>query len=378
MSQNYQTDVLIVGGGPAGASAALSLTKYTDLSVTLVEQGNFEQQSVGEQVTKAIFDLLDYLGIDHDVVTGEHSVQGFTHLAAWGSERLIARHSMYNIAGESYQIDRDHFDLSLIEAAAESGTRILPNTKCIDFHQEESQGWTVICKHQEHGEFQLNAAYVVDATGRKAFVSRQLGLPAVRIDQLVGVGAFLEKGSYQDQQPEVILETVEEGWWYCAPLPGGRLNITLFTDASVVSKNRLGSPENWLAALKKTTHILKKADKGEIHQQLWVRNAFSQLVDTSSRERFVAIGDAAACFDPLSSMGIGFAMTSGIHAADAIRADLEGEGITQVQSYEAGIRQNFQNFMDIWMDYYNSESRWRESPFWATRKAFRWPTAAPV
>lgn len=364
MSNTFETDVLIIGGGPAGSSTALSLLKYSNLKVTIIEQNDLNAIRVGEQVTASLFDLLEYMGIEKEDFDPDSFLPCYGSFAAWGSPNISSRHAVFSTQIDSFQLDREQFDLLLLKKAAERGAIVLPRTKAIEFHQSD-EGWVVQFKHEIKGEFTVKAKYLVDASGRQSHVCRKIGAGLTKCDDLVAVGAFLQLRDDKVMEQEILLETVQDGWWYFAALPNQQTVVSLFTDSAIVKEKQLQKVENWIEMLSKTRHIKKKVGHLMMDNKLWVRNAFSHLSDTANQHHFVAVGDAVASFDPISSMGIGFAMSSACHAAKAIMDHQEHrDALLEYQKSISGI---FNHYLETKSLYYKKEQRWNDSPFWATR-----------
>jgi len=241
MSTTVQhTDVLIIGGGPAGASAALSLLNYSDCSVTLVEQSDFNRTRVGEHVSASIFDLIEYLKIDKADFEAESFFPLHASKAYWGNDQPITTHAIFTTEEATYQLDREKIDLKLIEVAAERGATIFPRTKCTEFKQLEDKSWQLLLSHPTQGKFTILADYLVDASGRTGGVGRQVGVPAQKYDDLMGTGLFLTLDE-QSTPFEQTLEAAELGWWYSACLPGNKMVVTFFTDADILSTSCINS-----------------------------------------------------------------------------------------------------------------------------------------
>jgi len=92
------------------------------------------------------------------------------------------------------------------------------------------------------------------------------------------------------------------------------------------------------------------------------------MLDSPCGERWIAAGEAAVGFDPLSSMGIGYALLSGIEAARAVAAALGGQGAA-LTVYAASIAQHYDSYRLQQRAYYQMEQRWPDAPFWARRHA---------
>lgn len=367
-ANNRTTDVLVVGGGPAGASAALSLLNYSDVSVTLVEQSDLNLVRVGEHVSASIFDLIDYLKIDKDDFEPDSFTPAYGITSYWGSDRPNTTNSIFTTENSTFQLDRQKFDFKLLEQVAERGGHIFPRTKCIDFAQLENKYWQVNLNHVEKGAFTIIAKYLIDATGRKASVCRQIGIRSTKIDSLMGVGAFLQLKGDTTIKHEQLLETTELGWWYRALLPNKVVVATFFTDADIISKHKLSKGSQWNELLGRTKYIKRELNGAKsISAGPWVRNASTQITNSAERDNFVAIGDAASSFDPISSMGIGFAITSACHAARLIRYQLSESRDANTSTYQQDILKNFDNYLKLRKQFYQKEKRWISSSFWERR-----------
>jgi flavin-dependent dehydrogenase len=144
------------------------------------------------------------------------------------------------------------------------------------------------------------------------------------------------------------------------------MTVTLFTDADIVKEQQLQKPGNWNRLLAETKHIQKRTQNAFSYTVPWVRNAFSQITDVSARDNFLAVGDAAIAFDPISSMGIGFAISSACNAARAVNQSLCGDS-SYLKIYQDDITGIFRDYLELRKRYYAAEQRWPESLFWQRR-----------
>ncbi len=360
------TDVLIIGGGPSGASAALSLLNYSNYSVTLIEQSDFNRIRVGEHVSSSIFDLITYLKLHKDDFEEGSFIPSYASKAYWGSDKVSTTNAIFTTEEATFQMDREKFDFKLIETAANRGATIYPRTKCLDYTQLEDKSWEVSLSHPTEGKFVMKANYLVDATGRESNVCRKIGVPSKKVDSLIGVGLFLELEE-NSKKFEQTLESVELGWWYTACLPNNKMVITLFSDADIISEHKLHQLEVWNETLQKSKQIKHLIDGARtISDKLWVRNAQTQLSDPRNIDRFIAIGDAAVSFDPISSMGIGFSISSACFAAKHIAHELE-ENSSSIALFQEDIINNYNQYLQTRATYYQMEKRWPSSKFWQRR-----------
>ncbi|QUX97265.1 FAD-dependent oxidoreductase [Marinomonas sp. CT5] len=355
-------DAIIIGGGPAGAACALSLMLFHDKKVLLLERGDFTQQRIGEQVSHSIFDFLEYLDIPQEAFGEGCFTPNYGKESYWGSDVETHHFSLFTAQGKTYQLDRACFDETLLMTISERGGTIIPRCKQISIVQQEGH-WQVQCVHPEQGKLHYQSEYLIDASGRQTKIGQSLGIERVVTDQLVGIGSFVEhSGRIFEQQQKI--ESCEYGWWYMAGLSKDLAVVTCFTDIDIMKEKQLNRQEVWNQCLAKTTAIGRSLQGGVSTQpKLWVKQANSQYYASDFPERFVAVGDAVASFDPISSMGIGFAMLSGCHGAYALMHKQE----TAVQSYLQDAMLTFNEYCETKWNFYKKEQRWTNHPFWRRR-----------
>lgn len=366
MQSDIYTDIFIVGGGPAGTAAALCLLTHTTCKVVLAEASAYDNVRVGEHVDASIFRQLEYLDIPRKAFDHTGIQEGYNSEAAWGSDRLISRHSIYTTEGRSYQLDRHLFDPFLATEVATRGGQLFPRTRALQYQQTADGHWTVLLQHETKGQFHVHAKFLIDATGRQAQVCRHLGTPGNRYDQLTGIGAYLQSDATHPPEQKILLETTPEGWWYYATMPGNRLAVTFFTDSDLIKKYQWQQHYNWNRLLAATKHLLPLTRGSHAYGKPWVKNAFTQITDTASIKNFLAAGDAALSFDPISSMGLGFAISSACHAALAANLYLQGDSAGSI-NYRKDLQQHFRHYLQLRASFYRKEQRWTEAPFWERR-----------
>ena len=358
-------DVIVIGGGPAGAACALSLMRHHNKSVLLLERSDFTQQRIGEQVSHSIFDFVDYLGLSPEDFGVDCFVPNYGKISYWGSDIASSHHSLFTAQGQTYQLDRAVFDETLLMTVVERGGTIIPRCKQIKVAQQGSV-WQVQLSHPAQGDLDFQSDYLIDASGRQSKLGGELGIERTVTDQLVGVGAFIHHPQRVFEQQQRI-ESCEYGWWYMAGLSKELAVVTCFTDVDLMKEMKLNRQAIWNTHLAKTKAIAPYLQGSHSTQaRLWVKQANSQYYSSAFPERFVAVGDAVASFDPVSSMGIGFAMSSACHGAHALISAEEGV----VQYYQNDIQRIFDEYCEIKDRIYQKEQRWVGLPFWQRRALF--------
>jgi 2-polyprenyl-6-methoxyphenol hydroxylase-like FAD-dependent oxidoreductase len=357
----FSFDVAIAGGGPGGAATALSLRAHAPaLSVILIEASHYEAVRIGETLPPPARSLLAHLGVwDAFQAQGHREVYGTT--AAWGSPALLDNDFIYMPANTGWHLDRAAFDGMLASAAQRQGATLLLDTRVSDSKRAENEWRLTLSTGQG-----LAARFLVDATGGTAALARRCGARFVEADNLVGIA-----GSFEccDGNPSTLIEAFEDGWWYTAGLPDGRRIVACMTDADLVKRKRLHDSREWQRELDTMVHIAATVQRGKLSGQIAVRPASSRRLEPAAGRDWLAVGDSASRFDPLSSQGIFKAMRSGIFASYAIGDLLTRHDESGVERYRRYVLDEFKSYAEVRTKYYREEQRWPESEFWLRRHA---------
>ena len=363
-------DVLIVGGGPAGSATALALQRLGGLRVGLIEKSGYERMRVGETLSPGALNLLDYLGQGSMLGNGEH-IRAYGNAAAWGSANLQQRDFLFTPFGAGWHLNRRQFDADLAQAAEQAGTQVWRHTR-LETLQRRDEHWSLAVVQQQHGQPQvrrLRARFVVDASGKSQVVARRMKAQRQFFDCLVAVVAHYPAPAMADTFTRV--EACEHGWFYSACVPdeqGQRMWwVALMTDADLVRSQGLRDPARWWLQMSACPHTRERLGGYGAPPRLELVIAHSAMLNPISGPGWLAVGDAAASYDPLSSSGIVRALDSGCQAARGIALALQG----QEQAFSAlGEQQQlaYQHYLATWSRYYQMEQRWPQSKFWRRRQ----------
>jgi flavin-dependent dehydrogenase len=377
-------DVVVLGGGPAGAATAMTLAR-AGRSVVIVEKARYQRPRVGETLPPSARPLLARLGVWERFVGAGH-VPSPGVLSAWGDAALHQTHFIRHPYGQGWHLDRQRFDRMLADAARRAGARLYCDAE-ITACTRAADGWLlgfasgVRSRRRQH---QLRCTYLVDATGRAAALARRQGAKRRNADRLVGLAGVLTARRDTDGRaadacdPCTLVEACADGWWYSALLPGGRLIAVYLTDSDLLRRRdgswRDGSWQSfWQAQLRQTTNTrarLQAFDPQAFDPQAALRvvAAGGARLDCVSGEGWLAVGDAAMAFDPLSSQGLTRALAGGIHAGEALDSCLAGT-TAATDAYRAEADAVFRTYARQHAIYYGHEQRWPQSVFWRRRQA---------
>jgi flavin-dependent dehydrogenase len=363
---DVDVDVAIVGGGPAGAAAALTLLHHTSRSVAVIERTAFETPRIGESTSSSILSLLRFVGASH-VLSDDSAQASCAAAAAWGAPEPMVRHALFTSHGDGLLLDRRAFDARLCDEVAARGGQVL--------RRHDLQRVTRSGEHLVLGlagadrPVAVRCRFAIDASGRSARLARQLGAVVQRDDTLVGVALRLARpagtGDDQPEPPATLVEATPDGWWYTAPVPDGQLVAVLMTDAALVRALRLTEPDGIRRALDPAPYTRARL-VGRSTELPRIMSAASQRLAEPAGPGWVAAGDAVAAFDPLSSMGIGHALWSGIHAARLAEDVLLGPS-SFAADYARAMQAHHDAYLELRRRFYRIEQRWPDRPFWRSR-----------
>lgn len=358
-------DIGIAGAGPAGAAAAIILARLGH-SVALANLRMPNRFAIGEALAPRSLSLLDELGVRAQFEAEPHRAS-YGSVSAWGSSELQMTDHIHQVAGNGYQLAREKFDAMLVRAAAEAGAKVFDNARLS--HVGILDGGHRVHMRGGLAEWEMSCQWLVDASGRSGTLATSLGTERQHLDKLIAVSMLMKTAEATDQDGRTWVEAVEEGWWYSALLPSGVRLVAFLFDADITDRSRLLTTNGLLERLQRTEHLSKLAT--EHHYEPCMRpqgaDACTSRLTRFTGERWVAVGDAAISFDPLSSMGISNAIHLGICAAHAIHAAVHGEQHA-LSSYEDHVGKIFAAYVPSRRTTYTMEGRWPNAPFWLRRR----------
>lgn len=345
----------------------MSLRKHApSLSLALIEQSSYSTIRIGETLPPTVQPLLEQLGVWSAFLNEGHT-PAYGTSAAWGSDKLWANEFIFHAVGHGWHLDRRRFDAMLARVAAKRGVTVYANTKIISSSPYGKKKWQLTACDLNGDSISINASFVVDATGRRAVFASQRNIRKIFLDQLLGVCIFFNLNRNAPvTETYTLVEACDQGWWYSALVPEERIAVCFMSDADIVKKNHLHSTAAWFELLGETQHIKARVQQAEPISSPAVRASFSQRLERMTGDAWLAVGDAATTFDPLSSQGIFKGLRSGIMASYAITDYFKGSS-SGLEKYEAITASEFEAYLETRAAYYSQEQRFADSTFWQRR-----------
>ena len=332
--------VAIVGGGPAGCWAALQLAR-AGINVQFIV-GQRTAKAYDETLSARATELAPYAA----VVSG--------HKSGWGGPEIYETAAMMSPWGGERLVSRPALDLALQDCASNAGAAVV-HGKVVQVKGAAGDWRLALDSGQEIG-----ATIVVDATGRVRRIARRLGAArARRFDRLVGYPVRLR--CTRDGRAEACTYVLSdrEGWWFLGPGNDDHRYALFFTDSDMAARSCLGTIAASWANIRDNLQA-----PAYLTQVMAPQLAHSEALDQPWGAGWLAIGDAAASFDPLSSSGLYFAKTSAEWASQAIQDE-------DFRAFGDAVSDHVDAFLASQRRVYWGERRFADYIFWQRRHGER-------
>ena len=364
-------DVIIIGGGPAGASTATLLAGYGH-RVLILEREKFPRYHIGESLIPFTFGPLERLGLV-DRMKASHFQKKYSVMFIQPDGKRSQPfyfHTRYDIntVAQTWQVLRSEFDEMVLRHAAEKGAEVREEctvtTLLRDAHNAVSG---VRVKNADGSEEELRARLTIDATGKEAFASNRLGwrLPDPKLNK-VAVWTYYEGASREsgiDEGTTTVAAIPEKGWFWHIPQHGDRISVGVVAEGKYLSRDGVrdlkemmdreiaGNP--WMRE-----HLATGRQEGEY----WITSEYSRHSKYGASPGLLLVGDAFAFLDPVFSSGVMLALKSGVLAADAVHEALEADDLSpgRFAGYAAAIRASVENMRKLVYAFYDPKFSFKD------------------
>lgn len=358
--------VAVIGGGPAGAVAAQVLAR-SGVKVLLAGARRDEGFQVGESLVPAARNILERLGVWKQFQASGHS-PCYGNSSAWGSSRLTDTDFIRSPYGPGWHLDRVRFDGMLCQVAEACGAVRWNDAKLLAFERRQSR-WQLTLQTSA-GIEEVICQWLIDCTGRNGYIAKGLAVERRYEDRLLAFFAHFkpDESAEVDQDSRTLVESAPQGWFHTALLPSAERVVTFFTDAATDAVKQAKSVEGFLELIEDSVHLSSKLKRHGyvIVEKPQARDARSNRLTNFHGEGWLAAGDAATAYDPLSSQGILFSLYSGLKAGEALAGHLGGNS-EAFSKYDAVVANVYEAFLVNQRAAYRQEQRWPQSPFWMAR-----------
>ncbi len=363
MTGDYDYTFAVVGGGPAGCSAAITLAQLGH-AVVLFERETFPRFHIGESLLSTANDAFGALGI-------AGAMQAASFPEKWGA-RLLTHDGQsgrdVNFAEvtevqrpQTYQVSRAKFDAILMERARELGVEVREDCLVTACAFDKS---AAIVDYRDGTLGTVRVQAIVDATGRNGLIARKFNL---RKDEplLANIAIF----SHYSNVPRLptgcpndirIVARSDAGWFWLIPISDELMSVGVVLPKDRYLQLPSGSPEEQLArAIEETPVVARLMRDARKEWPVRVEKDFSYSASTYAGDRWILAGDAGSFLDPVFSTGVSIAMESGIEAAHELDRALAKNRFSarSFAAFSRRQRKRFQTFRRFVIGFYTPQFR---------------------
>jgi flavin-dependent dehydrogenase len=352
-----QTDVCVIGGGPAGSSLAAQLSALGH-SVVLVERAEFPRKHLGESLTPGVRAMLESIGAG-DVFEKAGALAVESVLVNWddGLRERIDPESRGTL------VDRGRFDALLLKHARSVGVQVFQpavSRDCSPF----AEGWRITV--ERGGEtINVSARFLADASGR-AFATR--GRKRRTGARTTAYYAYWQ-GSDLPKRPRI--EAGDDTWYWGVPIPDGTYNTLVFVDP------RTYTPD---AVHEMVAHsgLLERCRDIHLLSPFQAADATPYIDEESVTYHSIKVGDAALSIDPLSSSGVQKAIQTALSGAVVVNTLLRRQELrgAAMEFYRSSLTDASERHRRWAGEYYGAAAATRKGEFWRQRSSVSKPAEA--
>ena len=323
-----QPDVIVVGGGPAGSTAAAFLAK-AGRHVTLVEKEAHPRFHIGESLLPRNLDIFERLGVMDQVrAIGVHKPG-----AEFASDRT-GRSSAFPFANalnsdrtHAWQVRRAELDALLFTNAIKHGAAAFQETRVTDVQPGAPGQRSVVTARDKAGRMlEWRPRYVLDASGRDTFMASRMNVKdSNKYNNTAAMYAHFAGVTRRDGELAgyISIHLAEDGWFWLIPLPDDIMSIG-FVGNQTAWKGRTGTPkELFMSRITSSPTVSARTQGAELVSDVYSTANYSYRARQGNSDGFLMIGDAYGFVDPMFSTGVLMAMTAGELGAETADAWLK-------------------------------------------------------
>jgi flavin-dependent dehydrogenase len=348
-------DVAIIGGGPAGSTAAALLAR-AGRRVIVFEREKFPRFHIGESLLPFSMKAFTRLGLHEKFLRAGFMKKFGGEIVGACSEsgtKFYFKDGYRSQTDHAYQVTRGDFDKVLLDHAAECGAEVHEETSVdqVEFSNDEVE-LGIKCNGSFHS---IRARYVIDASGRTSVLGRKFKIKKTYDDlQKLSIFAHYDgvwRAEGIDGTLTVLIRAIDR-WFWLIPLTAERTSVGVVLDTEAFRNSKLRSEDFLEQALSEQPIIAKRMTDARRVSQVYMEADFSYRSARLHGDRWLLAGDAAGFIDPIFSSGVFLAVFSSELCADVLNEVLDHP--RKARRLFAGYERAVNRAMDIYLRFVNA------------------------
>lgn len=326
-------DAIIVGGGPGGSTAGSVLAR-AGKKVLILERERFPRFHVGESLIPYGNEEMRAIGVWPKLDQGGFMPKLGAEFVTGNSTaniRILFSRFLHPEYAKTFQVERSRFDHVLLDHAAESGCEVWQEAQ-VQSATASDDGVRVTCRRGDETH-ELSARRILDASGRDAFLGKQMQLPKTDLGLPKKFATFAHFRGIQRNAPPadgyITVVRLDFGWLWMIPLDAEKTSVGLVQTLDHFRASGLKPEEFFQDTVAVTPELQRRMAGAERVSEFYFAGDYTYQHLRCAGPRWLLIGDAAGFIDPIFSSGVMLAIKSGYRAAqEALSADRAGQPLS--------------------------------------------------
>jgi flavin-dependent dehydrogenase len=324
-------DVVVIGGGPAGATASTLVAQH-GYRVQLFERERFPRFHIGESLIPETYwvlkrlNMLDKMKRSHFVK--KYSVQ-FVNQRGKLSEPFYFMDNKPHECSQTWQVYRQEFDQLMLENAREHGVEVHEGVRVLEILFEGQRAVGVRIALADGSEREVRAAVTIDASGQSSMITSRLGLrdwdPILKKAALWTYWQGAHRDTGRDEGATLVCQTQDKkGWFWYIPLHNDIVSVGVVASYDYLLQDRNGKDNEaiYFEEVERCPAVKERIAGAKRVGPFRAAKEYSYRSRQAAGDGWVVVGDAFGFLDPLYSSGVLLALKSGSMAADAVAEGL--------------------------------------------------------